>query len=112
MATKKTSSKSTKTTKSSSSNSSKKTVWGLNKISFWTIVAVTFLYALSLILSACGINMKVVNALQGVATAIMIIIVAILAWKYVRPKQMVWKVLNVICLLIVIAGIIVPLVIG
>lgn len=112
MATKKTSSKSTKTTKSSSSNSSKKTVWGLNKISFWTIVAVTFLYALSLILSACGINMKVVNALQGVATAIMIIIVAILAWKYVRPKQMVWKVLYVICLLIVIAGIIVPLVIG
>ena len=112
MATKKTSSKSTKTTKSSSSNSSKKTVWGLNKISFWTIVAVTFLYALSLILSACGINMKVVNALQGVATAIMIIIVAILSWKYVRPKQMVWKVLYVICLLIVIAGIIVPLVIG
>ena len=106
MATKKTSSSSSKSTKSSSS---KKTVWGLNKISFWTIVAVTFLYALSLILSACGINMKVVSALQGVATAIMIIIVAVLAWRYVRPKQMVWKVLYVICLLIVIAGIIVPL---
>lgn len=113
MATKKTSSSSSKSTKtSSSSSSSKKTVWGLNKISFWTIVAVTFLYALSLILSACGINMKVVSALQGVATAIMIIIVAVLAWRYVRPKQMVWKVLYVICLLIVIAGIIVPLVIS
>ena len=112
MATKKTSSSSSKSTKSSSSSSSsKKTVWGLNKISFWTIVAVTFLYALSLVLSACGINMKVVSALQGVATAIMIIIVAVLAWRYVRPKQMVWKVLYVICLLIVIAGIIVPLVI-
>lgn len=110
MATKKTSS--SKSTKSSSSNnSSKKTVWGLNKISFWTIVAVTFLYALSLILSACGINFKIVSALQGVATAIMIIIVAVLAWRYVKPKQMVWKVLYVICLLIVIAGIIVPLVI-
>lgn len=113
MATKKTSSSSSKSTKSSSSSSSsKRTVWGLNKISFWTIVAVTFLYALSLILSACGINMKVVSALQGVATAIMIIIVAVLAWRYVRPKQMVWKVLYVICLLIVIAGIIVPLVIS
>lgn len=113
MATKKTSSSSSKSTKSSSSSSSsKKTIWGLNKISFWTIVAVTFLYALSLILSACGINMKVVSALQGVATAIMIIIVAVLAWRYVRPKQMVWKVLYVICLLIVIAGIIVPLVIS
>lgn len=104
--------KSSKSSKSSSSSSSKKTFWGLNKISFWTIVAVTFLYALSLILSACGINMKVVSALQGVATAIMIIIVAVLAWRYVRPKQMVWKVLYVICLLIVIAGIIVPLVIA
>ncbi len=109
MATKKTTTKSSSSS-SSSSSSKKKTVWGLNKISFWTIVAVTILYAVSLILSACGINFKVVSALQGVATAIMIIIVAILAWRYVRPKQMVWKVLYIICLLIVIAGIIVPLV--
>ena len=107
MATKKTTTKKT----SSSSSSSKRTVWGLNKISFWTIVAVTFLYAVSLVLAACNVNLKVVSALQGVATAIMIIIVAILAWRYVRPKPMVWKVLYIICLLIVIAGIIVPLVI-
>ncbi len=109
MATKKTTTK--KSSSSSSSSSSKRTVWGLNKISFWTIVAVTFLYAVSLVLAACNVNLKVVSALQGVATAIMIIIVAILAWRYVRPKPMVWKVLYVICLLIVIAGIIVPLVI-
>lgn len=109
MATKKTTTK--KSSSSSSSSSSKRTVWGLNKISFWTIVAVTFLYAVSLVLAACNVNLKVVSALQGVATAIMIIIVAILAWRYVRPKPMVWKVLYVICLLIVIAGIIVPLVV-
>lgn len=102
-----------KTTKSSSSSTTKKSrsVWGLNKVSFWTIVAVTFLYAVALVLSACGVNPKVVSALQGVATAIMIIIVSILAWRYVRPKPFVWKVLYVICLLIVIAGIIVPLVV-
>ena len=103
MATKKSSS-----SKSSSSSSSNK--WGLNKISFWVIVAVTIIYAVSLVLGACGINLVVVSALQGVATAIMITIVAILAWRYVRPKQAVWKVLYFICLLIVIAGIIVPLV--
>ena len=102
----------TKKKSSSSSSSSKRTVWGLNKISFWTIVAVTFLYAVALVLSACNVNATVVSALQGVATAIMIIIVAILAWRYARPKPMVWKVLYIICLLIVIAGIIVPLVIG
>ena len=106
MATKKTS-----TSSSNKSSSTKKTVWGLNKISFWTIVAATLLYAIAMILSACGINFKVVSALQGVATAIMIIIVSILAWRYVRPKQMVWKVLYIICLLIVIEGIIVPLVV-
>ena len=102
-----------KTTKSSSSSTTRKTrsVWGLNKVSFWTIVAVTFLSAVALVLSACGVNSKVVSALQGVATAIMIIIVSILAWRYVRPKPFVWKVLYVICLLIVIAGIIVPLVV-
>mgnify|MGYP005795453613 CR=1 FL=1 len=96
----------------SSSSSSKRNSWGLNKISFWTIVAVTVLYAIALILSACGINATVVSALQGIATAIMIVIVAILAWRHVRPKQMVWKVLYFICLLIVIAGIIVPLVLS
>lgn len=110
MATKKTTTKKSSSS-SSSSSSSKRTVWGLNKISFWTIVAVTFLYAVSLVLAACKVNPTVVTALQGVATAIMIIIVAILAWRYVRPKPMVWKVLYVICLLIVIAGIIVPLVV-
>ncbi len=102
---------SSKSSKSSSS-SSRHRGWGLNKISFWTIVAVTVLYAIALILSACGINATVINALQGIATAIMIVIVAILAWKYVRSKQMIWKVLYFICLLIVIAGIIVPLVLS
>lgn len=102
----------TKKSSSSSSNSSKNNSWGLNKLSFWTIVTVTILYAVSLILSACKVNFVIVSALQGVATAIMIIIVSILAWRYVRPKPAVWKVLYIICLLIVIAGIIVPLVIA
>lgn len=110
MATKKSSS--SKSSSSSSSSSSKRSVWGLNKISFWVIVAVTILYAVALILGACQINLVVVSALQNVATAIMIVLVAILAWRYVRPKPMVWKVLYFICLLIVIAGIIVPLVVA
>ncbi len=106
-------SKKTKNSSSSQSSksSSKGSFWSLNKISFWTIVAVTVLYAVSLVLSAVGVNLKVIGALQGVATAIMIIIVSILAWRFVRSKPFVWKVLYIICLLIVIAGIVVPLVI-
>ncbi len=105
---------SSKSSKSRSSSSSSRNggLWGLNKISFWTIVAVTILYAVALILAACNVTSVAVSALQGIATAMMIIIVSILAWRYVKPKPAVWKVLYFVCLLIVIAGIIVPLVIG
>lgn len=96
---------SSRTTRSSSS------FWGLNKISMYTLVAVALLYVISMILSLVGVNLKIVAALQGVATAIMICIVAVLAWRYVKPKQAVWKVLYILSLLLVIVGVIIPLVV-
>ncbi len=107
------STKSSKSSKSSSSSSSSRRsgFWGLNKISMYTLVAVALLYVVSLILACVGIDLKIISILNGVATAIMIIIVAILAWRYVRSKQMVWKVLYVLCLLLVIVGVVIPLVI-
>ena len=106
------SSSSSSSSKSTSSKSTNRSSWGLNKISFWTIVAVTILYAISLVLTAIGTDvlMTVVRVLQGLATAIMICIVAVLAWRYVKSKPVIWKVLYVICLLIVVAGIIIPMV--
>ncbi len=98
--------------KSSKSSSTKRSVWGLNKISFWTIVAAAVLYAIALVMSALGVSLSLVGILQGIATAIMIIIVAVLAWRHIKPKPMVWKVLYFLCLLIVIAGIIVPLILA
>lgn len=110
---KKTSSKSSSssTKKTTSSSSSRSTVWGLNKISFWVIGAMAILYLIASILSLCGVNLKVVSALQGVATAMAICIAAVLAWRYVRNKQPVWKVLYFVLLLVVLLGIILPLVI-
>ena len=106
------STKSSNSSKSTSSSSSRRSgFWGLNKISMYTLVAVALLYVVSLILSCVGISLKTISILNGVATAIMIIIVAILAWRYVRSKQMVWKVLYVLCLLLVIVGVVIPLVI-
>ena len=105
MATKKSSS-----TKSSQTKSSSSSKWGLNKNSMYVLVAVALLYVVSLLLACFDVNLVVVSALQGVAAAIMVIIVSILAWRYVKPKQAVWKVLYIICLLLVIVGIIVPLV--
>ena len=85
--------------------------WGINKISFYTICAVAILYLVGMILAACGVSSKVVAVLQGLAAAIMICIVAFLAWKYVRSKPTVWKVLYFVVLLVIILGIIIPLVI-
>lgn len=117
-----TSTKSTTTQSSSqSSNSTQKSsskkrsggfrTWGLNKISFYAIGAVAILYLIASILALCGINLKVVSALQGLATAVVICIVAFLAWKYVRSKQTVWKVLYFVLLLVVLLGVILPLVV-
>ncbi|MBQ7977610.1 MAG: hypothetical protein IJ301_03380 [Clostridia bacterium] len=95
--------------KKSSSSSSKKKSWSLNEICFYVIGAVAILYLLGVILAACGLG-AVVGWLQGVATAIMISIVAFLGWKFVASKPMVWKVLYVVFLLVVLIGIIIPLV--
>ena len=104
----------TKSTTTSTKKSSKKSggikTWGLNKISFWCIGAMAILYLIASILSLCGITSKVIPALQGIATALGICIVAYVAWRYVKPKQTVWKVLYFVLLLVVILGIIIPLV--
>ena len=99
-----------KSTSSTKSTTKRSNVWSLNKVSMYTIVAAALLYLVSMILSLCGVNFKIVSALQNAATAIMIIIVSILAWRYVSKKPAVWKVLYVVCLLVLIACIIVPLI--
>lgn len=104
-------SKSKSSSSSSSSSNSGNRMWSLNKISFWTIVAVAILYLVGMVLSACGVSLKVVGVLQGIATAIMIAVVTVLAWKFVRNRQMVWKILYILCLLVVLIGIIIPLVV-
>lgn len=91
-------------------STTKHSVIGLNKLSFYTIAVVAIAYLVSMILSLCGTNFKVVTAIQNLATAVLICIVSYLAWKYVRPKQTVWKVLYFVLLLVIIIAIIIPLV--
>lgn len=96
------------------SNKKKKSSGGsgisLNKVSFWLIAVTAVLYLVAMILHLVGLNSVIVAALQSIATAIMIIVVAILAWRYVRTKPLVWKILYIVCLLVVIIGIVIPLV--
>ena len=101
--------KSTTTRKSSSPR--KRTVWGLNKISFYLLGAAAILYLIGLILSAVNASKlsTAVSILQALATALMICVVAVLGWRYVRPKQKVWLVLYFTFMLVIVAGIIVPM---
>lgn len=102
--------KSTQSSSKSSRRSGGIKTWGLNKISFWCIGAMAIFYLIASILALCGVSSKVIPALQGIATALAICIVAYVAWRYVKPKQTVWKVLYFVLLLVVILGIIIPLV--
>lgn len=116
MAEKKTTqSKSTSEKSSSNSSSTSKSSntifgWSLNKISFYTIGAVALFYLISAILAICGVSSLIITLLQNIGTAILISITAFLAWKYVKNKPTVWRVLYFVILLIVLLGIILPLV--
>ena len=86
------------------------TVWSLNKISFYLIVAIAVLHLVAMILSCVGLGGPV-RVLQGVANAIMICVVAVLAYRYVRNKPTVWLVLYIVVLLVVLVGIVIPLIV-
>mgnify|MGYP000780592953 CR=1 FL=1 len=91
-----------KTTKSGSG-------FSINKASFYLLVATAIVYLVAMILSLCNVNLKIVSALQGVASALMIGVVAYIAWRYIKNKPTVWKVLYIVVLLVILACIVVPL---
>lgn len=82
----------------------------VNKISFYMICITAVLYLVALILHFVGVDSNIVSVLRSIASAIMIILIAICAWRYVANKPTVWKVLYIVCLLVVIVGIIIPLI--
>lgn len=103
--------KNTESKQTKKKSSSGGSVWSLNKISFYTICAAAIIYLVSIILAAIGGNLAfVAQIFQNIASAIMVCIVAVNAWRYVKSKPTIWKVLYFIVLLVIIVGIIIPLV--
>lgn len=89
-------------------SSSNKSTISLSKVAFWTIVAAAILYLVGIICSFIPGVGVVVKVFTAIASAVMVVIAAIVAWKYVKNKQIVWKILYIVCLLVVIVGIIIP----
>ena len=100
-----------KTTSTTTTTTKKSSGLGLNKISFYTMSAAAILYLVAAILALVDEKLRAaVGTLQGIAAAIMICIVAVLGWRYVRHKTTVWKVLYFVFLALVILGIVIPLI--
>ena len=80
----------------------------LNQLSFWLLVTAALLYLIGMIFSFIPAVAGVFNMLLAVASAIMLCVVAVLAWRYVAHKEIVWKVLYFIVLLVALVGLILP----
>lgn len=82
----------------------------INKVSFYVIAAVAGLYLISLIFALFRHHSLLIGVLQGIATAAMISIVAMHAWKYVKGKSKTWKIVYIVCLALVLVGVVIPLI--
>lgn len=88
--------------------SSSSTTWSVNKISFWSIVAVTVCYILATVFGLIGVAVlaTIANVLRAIATAVLLLIVAVHAWHFVSGKSIAYKVLYFICVIVAFAGIV------
>ena len=80
----------------------------INKVSFWLLLVAEVVYLVNMILHLVGIGSTIVNWIGAAAAALMICVVAVLAWRYVRNKQMVWKILYFVILLVALVGLVLP----
>ena len=114
MATKKSeSSKKSEQPKKKSNNGG--SVWSLNKTSFWLIVVTAVLYLIAAVLSAISsavdvghVLLAITHAIMAIAEGLMICVVAVLGWRYVRNKGVAWLVLYIVVLLVILTGIVLP----
>lgn len=85
--------------------------WGINKISFWAITIISLMYLVAQVLRWIGFNNSaaVADWVRSVASALAFCLVAVLAYRYVRNKPVVWLVLYIIVLLILLVFIVLPL---
>ena len=80
----------------------------INKVSFLLLLVAAVVYLVNMILHLVGIGSTIVNWIGAAAAALMICVVAVLAWKYVRNKQTVWKILYFVILLVALVGLVLP----
>ena len=95
--------------KTTTKTTTHRSYWGVNKISFYVLGAMAILYLIASVLSILNLSLALVGVLQAFATAVALCIVGYIAWGYVRNASTTLKVLYIVFMLIVLAGIILPM---
>ena len=97
-----------KTNESKKTNNNGERLPSINKISFWLIVAAAILLLIGMVFKFIPAVSAVASWLLSVAMAAMTCVVAILAYRFIRNKPVIWLVLYIVVLLVVLAGIVIP----
>lgn len=85
--------------------------WSMRKVAFWSIVVIAIMYLVAQVFRWIGADglAGVADWIGWAAQIVALVLVAIMAWGYVRAKnQTVWTVLYIIVLLIALVFIVLP----
>ena len=77
-------------------------------LAFLVTMFAALLYLVAMSLSFFDIDIKIIDTLQSVASVIMICIVSITGWRFVKTRNAVWKTIYILVLLAVVASVVIP----
>ena len=77
-------------------------------LAFLVTMFAAILYLVAMALSFFEIDVKIIDTLQSVASVIMICIVSVTGWRFVKTKSTPWKLVYILVLLAVVASVVIP----
>ena len=77
-------------------------------LAFLVTMFAAVLYLVSFVLTFLNISDEIVNTMFRVATVILICIVSVTGWRFVKTKSLPWKLVYILVLLAVVASVVVP----
>lgn len=77
-------------------------------LAFFVTMFAAVLYLMAMVLSFFDISSGIIASMQSIASVMMILLVSVTGWRYVKTKSLAWKLVYVFVLLAVVASVIVP----
>ena len=77
-------------------------------LAFVVTMFAAILYLVAMALSFFEIDIKIIDTLQSVAAVIMICIVSVTGWRFVKTRRAPWKLAYILVLLAVVASVVIP----